>query len=197
VIGDARLIDDGQIVTAAGITAGLDLGLWLVQRYRGPGAATGAAAQLEYTRTGYDWRRPPRSRPTWSSRRPRWSKWPPSWPGPPNLTSLYNRSVRSYLFARVAAAARGLAAGDGYDDEPLFPELHPARRRPHHAGGPGRRFEVDGAEAVVDLLRANGLEAARAQIVWDAIALHTSAGIAGHRKRGRAHPLRDRLVDLM
>jgi hypothetical protein len=33
----------------------------------------------------------------------------------------------------------------------------------------------------VDLLRANGLEAARAQIVWDAIALHTSAGIAEHR----------------
>ena len=33
----------------------------------------------------------------------------------------------------------------------------------------------------MDLLRANGLEAARAQIPWDAIALHTSAGIAGHR----------------
>jgi hypothetical protein len=33
----------------------------------------------------------------------------------------------------------------------------------------------------VDLLRVNGLEAARAQIVWEAIALHTSAGIAEHR----------------
>ena len=50
----------------------------------------------------------------------------------------------------------------------------------------------DGAEAVVGLLRANCLEAARAQIVWHAIALHTSAGIAGHRgnevARTRAGP---------
>src|SRR5580704_6981490 len=58
VIGDARVVDDGQIVTAGGVAAGLDLGLWLVQRYRGPAAAAARAAQLEYTRTGYVWRRP-------------------------------------------------------------------------------------------------------------------------------------------
>lgn len=94
---------------------------------------------------------------------------------------MYNHSVRSYLFARIAAAARDLAAGDGYDDEPLFLSciLHDIGLTTQADGG--RRFEVDGAEAAVHLLRANGLEAARAQTFWDAIALHTSAGIAGHR----------------
>src|ERR1035441_9628820 len=57
----------------------------------------------------------------------------------------------------------------------------------------GRRFEVGGAEAAADLLRANGLEAARAQIVCDAIALHTSAGIADQKgQRDRPYPRRDR-----
>ena len=94
---------------------------------------------------------------------------------------MYNHSVRSYLFARVAAAARGLTAGAGYDDELLFLSciLHDVGLTTQ--ADRGRRFEVDGAEAAVDLLRANGLEAARAQIVWDAIALHTSAGIAEQR----------------
>jgi hypothetical protein len=94
---------------------------------------------------------------------------------------MYHHSVRSYLFARVAAAARGLAAGEGYDDELLFLSciLHDIGLTAQ--ADRGRRFEVDGAEAAVDLLRANGLQAARAQLVWDAIALHTSAGIAEHR----------------
>ena len=52
----------------------------------------------------------------------------------------------------------------------------------------GRRFEVDGAEAAVDLLRANGLEAARAEIVWNAIALHTSPGIAERTRLVTKHP---------
>jgi hypothetical protein len=94
---------------------------------------------------------------------------------------MYNHSVRSYLFARVAAAARGLAAGEDYDDELLFLSciLHDVGLAAQ--ADRGRRFEVDGAEAAIDLLQANGLEAARAQLVWDAIALHTSAGIAEHR----------------
>jgi hypothetical protein len=94
---------------------------------------------------------------------------------------MYHHSVRSYLFARLAAAARGLTAGEGYDDELLFLSciLHDVGLTAQ--ADRGRRFEVDGAEAAADLLRANGLQAARAQIVWDAIALHTSAGIAEHR----------------
>ena len=181
VIGDARVVDDGQIVTAGGVTAGLDLGLWLAERYRGPAAAAAAAARLEYTRAGYVWRHP--------AAVPSDLEFPPTQlatvarelarAAEPDF--LYNHSVRSYLFARVAAAARGLTAGEGYDDELLFLScvLHDVGLT--SAADRGRRFEVDGAEAAVDLLRANGLAAARAAIVWDAIALHTSPGIAEHR----------------
>ena len=88
---------------------------------------------------------------------------------------MYNHSVLSYLCARVAAAARGLAAGEGYDGELLFLSsiLHDVGLTAQ--ADRGRRFEVDGAKAAVDLLRANSLDPARAQIVWDAITLHTSA----------------------
>jgi putative intracellular protease/amidase len=184
VIGDARVVDDGQIVTAGGITAGLDLGLWLVQRYRGPAAAAAAAGELEYARMGYVWRQPA---PT------DLAPGDPEFPQTQLATAadklartaepdfMYNHSVRSYLFARVAAAARGLTAGEDYDDELLFLScvLHDVGLTSQ--ADRGRRFEVDGAEAAVDLLRANGLAAARAEIVWEAIALHTSAGIAEHR----------------
>ena len=181
VIGDARVVDDGQIVTAGGITAGLDLGLWLVQRYRGPAAAVEAAAQLEYTRTGYVWRRPATVRTDLEFPQTQLAKVADELARAAEPDFLYHHSVRSYLFARVAAAARGLAAGEGYDDELLFLScvLHDIGLTTQ--ADRGRRFEVDGAEAAVDLLRANGLEAPRAQVVWDAIALHTSPGIAEHR----------------
>jgi putative intracellular protease/amidase len=181
VIGDARVVDDGQIVTAGGVTAGLDLGLWLVQRYRGPAAAAGAAAQLEYVRTGYVWRRPAAVRTDLEFPQTQLAKVADELARGAEPDFMYNHSVRSYLFARVAAAARGLAAGEDYDDELLFLSciLHDVGLAPQ--ADRGRRFEVDGAEAAVDLLRANGLETARAQLVWDAIALHTSAGIAEHR----------------
>lgn len=181
VISDARVVDDGQIITAGGVTAGLDLGLWLVQRYCGPAAAAAAAAELEYTRTGHVWRRPAVVQTDLEFPQTPLAAVADELARVAEPEFMYNHSVRSYLFARIAAAARGLAAGEGYDDELLFLSciLHdvglttPADR--------GRRFEVDGAEAAVDLLRAHGLESARAQLVWDAIALHTSAGIAEHR----------------
>jgi putative intracellular protease/amidase len=181
VISDARVVDDGQIVTAGGITAGLDLGLWLVQRYRGPAAAAAAAAELEYTRTGYVWRHPATVQADLELPQTQLATMAGELARAAEPDFMYNHSVRSYLFARVAAAARDLAAGDGYDDELLFLSciLHDIGLSTQ--ADRGRRFEVDGAEAAVDLLRANGLEAARAQTVWDAIALHTSAGIAEHR----------------
>ena len=181
VIGDARVVDDGQIVTAGGVTAGLDLGLWLVQRYRGPAAAAARAAQLEYTRRGYVWRRPAAVPADLEFPQTQLAKVADELARAAEPDFMYHHSVRSYLFARVAAAARGLAAGEGYDDELLFLSciLHDIGLTAQ--ADRGRRFEVDGAEAAVDLLRANGLQAARAQLVWDAIALHTSAGIAEHR----------------
>ena len=41
-----------------------------------------------------------------------------------------------------------------------------------------QRFEVDGADAARSFLLQNGLPEEKAEAVWDAIALHTSIGIA-------------------
>jgi hypothetical protein len=48
-----------------------------------------------------------------------------------------------------------------------------------HANG-DQRFEVDGADAAARFLREHGVPEARVTTVWQAIALHTSAGLA-HR----------------
>ncbi len=45
-----RVVEDGTIVTAAGVTAGLDLGLHLAERFYGKTAADGIASQMEYRR---------------------------------------------------------------------------------------------------------------------------------------------------
>jgi hypothetical protein len=43
------------------------------------------------------------------------------------------------------------------------------------------RFEVDSANAVRQFLERHGVPAARIQIAWDAIALHTTPGIAAYK----------------
>ncbi len=48
----ARVVDDGDIITAGGITASLDLGLWLVERYANQEAALAVSAGLEFERRG-------------------------------------------------------------------------------------------------------------------------------------------------
>lgn len=49
---DARVVDDGDVMTAGGITAGLDLSLWLVEREFGAELADAGAWELEYERRG-------------------------------------------------------------------------------------------------------------------------------------------------
>jgi transcriptional regulator GlxA family with amidase domain len=48
---DARVVDDGDILTAAGVTSGIDLALWLVERERGAEAADKVAREIEHTRS--------------------------------------------------------------------------------------------------------------------------------------------------
>ena len=48
--GDARVVDDGDVVTAGGPACGLDLALALVERFGGAGLAEAAAAELHYER---------------------------------------------------------------------------------------------------------------------------------------------------
>jgi hypothetical protein len=48
--------------------------------------------------------------------------------------------------------------------------------------GGEQRFEVDGADAARAFVLKHGLSDEKAEIVWDAIALHTSLGIASHKQ---------------
>lgn len=54
---DARVVDDGDILTAGGVTAGLDLALWLAEREMGAEFARSLARTVEYTPAGSVWRR--------------------------------------------------------------------------------------------------------------------------------------------
>jgi transcriptional regulator GlxA family with amidase domain len=56
VIDDARVVDDGDVLTAGGVTSGLDLALWLVECELGERFAAAAAREVEYERTGRVWR---------------------------------------------------------------------------------------------------------------------------------------------
>jgi transcriptional regulator GlxA family with amidase domain len=49
---DARIVDDGDIITAGGVTSGIDLGLYLVERFASRDLANQCAANLEYERRG-------------------------------------------------------------------------------------------------------------------------------------------------
>ena len=49
---DARVVDDGDVLTAGGVTAGLDLALWLVERELDTDAADAVARGMEYDRRG-------------------------------------------------------------------------------------------------------------------------------------------------
>ncbi|WP_326611211.1 DJ-1/PfpI family protein [Streptomyces scopuliridis] len=54
---NARVVDDGDLVTGAGITSGLDVALWLVERFVGAELAQRVETVLEYERRGTVWRR--------------------------------------------------------------------------------------------------------------------------------------------
>lgn len=56
-IVNARVVDDGDIVTAGGVTSGLDLSLWLLERYLSPQVAFEVERELEYERRGVVWQR--------------------------------------------------------------------------------------------------------------------------------------------
>lgn len=52
VVDEARVVDTGQVVSAGGVTSGLDLGLYLVDREFGDEIADSVATTLEYERRG-------------------------------------------------------------------------------------------------------------------------------------------------
>jgi transcriptional regulator GlxA family with amidase domain len=56
VIRDARVVDDGDILSAAGVTSGIDLALWIVEQEKGREAAEAVAAEIEHRRDDRVWR---------------------------------------------------------------------------------------------------------------------------------------------
>ena len=92
---------------------------------------------------------------------------------------LYNHSVRVFLFA----ALRGNQKNLKYDPELLYISaiFHDLGLVPPYSSQ-DQRFEVDGANAARAFLQQHGIPEQTADIVWDAIALHTTPGIPQWKK---------------
>ena len=95
--------------------------------------------------------------------------------------SVLNHSVRTHRYARRQAELLGLKVDDDFDPELLYVAciLHDIGAFDAFDGP--QRFEVEGADAAAALLREHGRSEADADLVWQAIALHTSPGIAERR----------------
>jgi len=92
--------------------------------------------------------------------------------------AILNHSIRTFLYANLAAGANPL---DAPDDDLLFVAavLHDIGTADRFDGP--QRFEVEGADAAASYLHAQGLDRRDVDRVWEAIALHTSPGIAERR----------------
>lgn len=92
---------------------------------------------------------------------------------------IYNHSMRVYLFAALNGQRGGLV----YDPELLYISavFHDLGLTARYSS-PDKRFEVDGANAARVFLQGHGIAPDAIQRVWDAIALHTTIGIAEHKE---------------
>src|SRR6476659_3042565 len=95
--------------------------------------------------------------------------------------SIADHSMRSFLFARLFAEREGALNDAAYDEELLFAatvmhDLGLGEQARGHA-----RFEVEGADLAAALLRKHGVGEADVDRVWEAIALHSSHGLAERR----------------
>jgi hypothetical protein len=92
---------------------------------------------------------------------------------------LFHHSLRVFAFGALQGERQGLR----YDAELLYiaAMFHDIGLVEGHRSAHDR-FEVDGANAAREFLRARGLPAESIRIVWDAIALHTTPGIPQHKE---------------
>ena len=84
---------------------------------------------------------------------------------------IYNHSRRVFLFGMLQSSAAGIAP----DPELLYVAamFHDLGLVPPYRGE-NQRFELDGADQARAFLTSNGLSKADAELVWTAIALHTT-----------------------
>src|SRR5271154_1670592 len=91
---------------------------------------------------------------------------------------LFNHVIRSWLFGILLSEDA---------ERPADPELLAVAAVLHDLGltdsyAAVDRFEVDGANAARSFLKARGISTHQTQVVWDAIALHTTPSIALHKE---------------
>lgn len=92
---------------------------------------------------------------------------------------IWNHSNRVYLFGAV----KGDQDQVQYDHEllyisALFHDLGLTKKY----SSDNLRFEVDGANAARQFLNTHNITPQQVQLVWDAIALHTTPGVAEHKE---------------
>ncbi|WP_431893823.1 HD domain-containing protein [Nonomuraea sp. bgisy101] len=90
---------------------------------------------------------------------------------------LFDHSRRVYLFGALRGRGRGVA----YDPELLYvgAMFHDLGLADRHLES-RQRFEIDGADEARAFLRSHGVSEQDAQVVWTAIALHTTPEIPWH-----------------
>ena len=90
---------------------------------------------------------------------------------------LFHHSSRVYYFGALAGKHRGLK----FDPELLYAGamFHDMGLTPRHSSRT-ERFEVDGANVARDFLKAHNIAQGDIDLVWTAIALHTTPGITMH-----------------
>lgn len=91
---------------------------------------------------------------------------------------LFNHAMRSWLFG-VLIAERSTPVSDP-EILAVSVILHDLGLTDRYTGG--YRFEIDGANAARSFLTERGVSAGQTQLVWDAIALHTTPSIALHKE---------------
>ena len=92
---------------------------------------------------------------------------------------LFNHSVRVFVFG----AMKGVRQNLKFDSEllyvaALFHDLGLVDA--YHTET--KRFEVDGADAAREFLRGHGISDPKADLVWEAIALHTTPGVTQYMR---------------
>jgi hypothetical protein len=92
-----------------------------------------------------------------------------------------DHSVRSFLFARLVAEQEGSVADAAYDEDLLFAACVLHDLGLGSLATAEARFEVEGADLAASVLTGHGVAAADVDRVWEAIALHSSLGIADRR----------------
>lgn len=87
---------------------------------------------------------------------------------------LFHHSVRVYFWGAMAGERKGLS----FDPELLYAAcmFHDIGLTAHYESSK-LRFEVDGANAARDFLRSRGIAERDIEVVWNAVALHTTPGI--------------------